>query len=179
MPMTTDELRREFLRNALYHSYRLRFFSGWNRLMNFLVLMLGTGVVGDAAARLALNPLWFGLMVTAIGGLQLVYDLGGRARDHQTLRAAYYRTLAEIEAEPEADAARRNGWNAQLALLCADEPPQMAAIDARASNSAALALGYSGDETLLFIPLRARLLGHLLSFDGMQLRTMAERKTGA
>lgn len=54
----------------------------------------------------------------------------------------------------------------------------MVAVDARAANNAALALGYSGDETLLFIPLRARLLGQLLSFEGMQLRTLAERSGG-
>lgn len=175
MAMPPDELRREFLRNALYHSYRLRFLSGWNRAMTFLVLMLGAGVVGDAADRFTLDPLWLGLMVTAIGGLQLVYDLGGRARDHQVLRAAYYRVLSEIEANPDADEATRNGWQAQLPLLAADEPPQLVAIDARAANSAALALGFSGDDTLLVIPLRARLLGHIFSFDGLQLRTVAER----
>lgn len=120
MAMTIDEIRREFLRNALYHSDRLRFFSGWNRAMTFLVLMLGASVVGDAAERFALDPLWPGLMIMAIGGLQLVYDLGGRARDHQILRAAYCRVLSEIEADPEADEATRNGWASQLALLAAD-----------------------------------------------------------
>ncbi|KAF0674351.1 hypothetical protein, partial [Profundibacterium mesophilum] len=86
------------LRNALYHTARRRALERINRSFNLLVLLLGAAAIGDLAMRLGIDRIWIGAGVALIGALQLVFDFGRQARDHQTLQRDYYALLAEIDA---------------------------------------------------------------------------------
>jgi hypothetical protein len=128
--------RFDALRNALYHTERKTFLDLANRSLNLIVILLGAGVAGKAAKLIHLEENWLELGVVFFATVQLVFDLGGRARDHQFLQRRYYDLLSEMENEDlENDDALRK-WSAKLITLSADEPMPMRALDAIAYNKA-------------------------------------------
>lgn len=71
--------------------------------------------------------------------LQLVFDFGGRAAQHDYLQRRYYELLADVLENPKT---KVEVWEAKLTRLYADEPAPMRALDAIARNAAVDALGY-------------------------------------
>jgi hypothetical protein len=128
--------RFDALRNALYHTERRNFLDLLNRFLNLLVILLGAGVAGKAARLIHIEENWLELGVVFFATLQLVFDLGGRARDHQFLQRRYYELLAEMENENLDDEAIRRKWSAKLITISGDEPMPMRALDAIAYNKA-------------------------------------------
>ncbi len=175
--MTPDRenIRFNVLRNALYHTARRRTLERWSRWFNFLVVVLGAAAVGDVMDIHGVPLHWIGMAVAVIGALQLVFDFGRQARDHQALQRDYYALLAEIEATPEADTSRCAEWSSRMMRITADEPPVLRAIDAKAYNDALDALGTFGSENRLHIPLHHRLLGGVIPFEGHQYLMLHER----
>lgn len=127
-----EQLRFDALRNANYHTARRNWFEGWNRAMNFVVVLAGAAAMADLLAQQTLLT----FVATLAGTLQLVYDFGGRARTHEFLQRRYYEVLAKI-VEAAGDEARHDGLFAEMVRIYADEPPIMRALDAVAYNDAA------------------------------------------
>jgi len=180
--MTADVVRFDALRNALYHTARVRWYSGWNRLFNFIILFLGTAAAADAAKLfpLAVSDNSFaravGCLTAAVGALQLVIDFGGSARTHESLARRYYELMAEIEEtplRPREETVR--AWRGKLIRITADEPPTLRALDSIAYNEAADALGWAHDDRLI-VPWHQRIRRHISAFKAHRYETLKERR---
>ena len=128
--------RFDALRSALYHTERSNFLDRLNKVINSLVILLSAGVVGKAASHFTLDGLWIELSVLIVATIQLVFDFGGRAKEHQFLQKRYYEMLAEMEAAPDWGDEFLKKWSAKLVSLSADEFLTMRALDAIAYNKA-------------------------------------------
>jgi hypothetical protein len=150
-----------------------------NRWFNLLVIVFGTAAFGDFMSDKQYLGQYFALGVAIIGALQLVWDFGGQARDHQVLQRAYYGLLAEIEASHEDTAERRAEWWSAMIRITADEPPTLRARDAKAYNDAVDGLGSLSSEERLVVPLHHRLVSGVFSFEGhnyLKRKEVEERK---
>lgn len=176
--MAKDRLNIRFnaLRNALYHTARRRSLERLNRLFNFLVVILGTAAVADALQISGIPPYLIGMAVAVVGALQLVFDFGRQARDHQQLQRDYYSLLAEIEAKPQATDEECANWQSKLIRITADEPPVLRAIDAKAYNDAIDGSGDFDAGNRIVVPFHHRLLGGIFAFDGYSYPFVSERE---
>ena len=137
--------RFDVLQSALYHAERRKFFDFLNRLVNFIVILLGAGAAAKWAQLVHLDDVWIELAIVVFATAQLVFDFGGSARVHEFLQKRLYEFLAGIEADGNADDAAMQKWSSKLVLLTADEPMTMRALDAIAYNKALDAV-VSGEE---------------------------------
>lgn len=184
--MDRATLELNVLRNALYHQGRRRRLERLTRWSNFFIILLGASAMGDVT-RFAGYEGWapaIGAATVAIGAFQLVFDFGGRARDHQVLQRDYYNLFAEIDAMPEASAEDIARFLSAMTRIAAGEPPSLRALDAKAYNDALSGLGHWSENERLHIPLWHKVAGPYLDFDGYRYRTLAEvgagqRKHGA
>jgi hypothetical protein len=128
-PLFSDPIF-DALRNALYHTERRNFFDLLNRILSFVVIMLGTGVVAKIADTNACNVNYMELGVVFFATAQLVFDFGGRARTHEFLQRRYYETLSEIEEKGIRSENDKLKFSARLAVICSEEPMTMRAVDA-------------------------------------------------
>ena len=80
------DVRFDALRNALYHTERANFLDLVNRSINFLVIILSAGVVAKSAELFRLPGYGLELAVVAVATAQLLFDFGGRARDHNSYK---------------------------------------------------------------------------------------------
>jgi|ERR1044072_7297711 hypothetical protein len=160
--------RFDALRNALYHTERKTFLDLINRTLNLVVILLGAGVAGKAAKLIHVEENWLELGVVFFATVQLVFDLGGRARDHQFLQRRYYDLLSEMENENLDDDDAMRKWSAKLITISADEPMPMRALDAIAYNKA-LGATFGDDPEILRrhrqqVSFLQRRLRHLFGF---------------
>lgn len=168
-----EQLRFNVLRNAIYHTSRRRKLELINRFFNFFVILLGTAAMTDILSLWHVPIQWTGAGVAIVGALQLVFDFGRAARDHQALQRDYYFLLAEIEkgaATPENIA----NWSSQMIRIAGDEPPTLRAADAKAYNEALDALGTYDNDQRLSIPIHHRLFADFFPFGGYQYRKLSE-----
>lgn len=174
--MTPDRqnIRFNVLRNALYHTARRRALERWNRLFNFAVVVLGAAAFGNVMVTYGLQQHWAGMAVAVIGALQLVFDFGRQARDHQVLQRDYYALLADIEAHPDDGGSLCAGWYSRMIAITADEPPVLRALDAKAYNDALDATEAFDSSERLAIPVLHRLLGGMIAFEGHNYRKVGE-----
>lgn len=131
--------RFDALRNAMYHTQRRTFFDTLNRSISFLVILVGASVVGKVADFFKFGSIWLELGVVFLATIQLVFDFGKRAMEHEFLQRRYYEVLAEMDVAVEAPAdpeATKKKWSAKLLTIAADEPMTMRALDAIAYNQA-------------------------------------------
>lgn len=176
MNRTIEDVRFDTLRNALYHTARRMSFDRYNRWASFFVILLGTASIGDAFAFYSIDIQrgWFGAAVAAVGAAQLVFDFGGRARDHQTLQREYYNLLSEIESCTDMSDEQIAAWYGKIAKIMGDEPPTFRAVDAKAYNDALDATGGHDRSKRLFIPLSQKVFGGVFTFDGARYDTFGE-----
>ena len=179
--MTPDRenIRFNVLRNALYHTARRLTFERWNRIFNFLVVLLGAAAMGDVLAAVGVGFVWPAGAVAVVGAAQLVFDFGRMARDHQELQRSYYDLLADIEEHTDADQTQCAKWYARMIRITGSEPPTLRAIDAKAYNDALDALGLHDGGERLIIPLWQRPLAGLVSFEGTSYRKASELRDAA
>lgn len=129
-------IKVQALRNALYHSARRNFLEFLNRAFSFVIILSGTAAVADSTQNLKVAA----IVATVAGTLQLVFDFGGRAKEHAFLQRRFYEVIAEIEKCPEPPPEQICTWQADLVRIYADEPPTLRALDSVAYNDAAEAL---------------------------------------
>jgi hypothetical protein len=162
------------LRNAIYHTERRNFFELLNRLLNFLVIVLGAGVVGKAAKLFHVEELWLEFSVLVVATMQLAFDFGFRSRTHEFLQKKYFEMLAEMELERKPN---QKKWDAKLFTIASDEPMPMRALDALAYNAALDATTSDPDvrsANRLRVPFIHRLLRHAIAFHSHEYRLASE-----
>jgi hypothetical protein len=172
-----EKIKFNVLRNALYHTARRRVYEAWNRRFNFIVIVLGTAAAADLSTKVGLPgyQLWTGGAVAVVGAMQLVFDFGRSARDHQSLQRDYYRLLAEIELFPDPEVDQCTKWWSEIMRITAEEPPVLRAIDAKAYNDAIDSLGTFDNQTeRLVIPWMQRIFGGFFHFDGHSYKKLSE-----
>jgi hypothetical protein len=175
--MNSDSVRFNALRNALYHTSRRMTFERWNRWFNFVTILLGAAGVSNFLDSWSLaTPQAIGFAVATVGAAQLVFDFGGKARDHQALQRDYYHLLASVEETIAPDAAQIAQWNAQMTKIAGDEPPMLRALDAKAYNDALSAMETFPEDELLVIPWHHRLLGQIWAYEGYRYLKVREWK---
>jgi hypothetical protein len=133
MPEAHDAPKFDALRNAIYHTARREFYDSLNRVLNFLVIILGAGVAGKVSELFHVKELWLEFGVLFFATAQLTFDFGYKARTHEFLQRKYNEMLADIELEAVLDPAK---WRAKLYTIASDEPMPMRALDALAYNAA-------------------------------------------
>jgi hypothetical protein len=162
------------LRNAIYHTARKQFFDFLNRLLNFLVIILGAGVAGKVSGLLHADELWLEFAVLIFATAQLTFDFGYKARTHEFLQRKYHEMLADIELEETPDLRK---WNSKIETIAADEPMPMRALDALAYNAALDAT--SSDPAMrtanrIHVPFCHRALKNFVARNGYEYRLESE-----
>jgi hypothetical protein len=137
---SVQECKFNALRSAYYHTERKSFFVAMNRGLNFLIVVLGAGIMVKVADDLNIASMWLELAIVVCFTLQMTFDSCGQANLHAYLQKRCYELLAEIEAHPQAKEEQTARWSATFVALCADEPTQMRALDAICFNRALDAL---------------------------------------
>ena len=168
------DIRFNALRNALYHEARSCWLNFLDRLFNCLVILGGTATVSDIFGK-SVPFTWFALGITVIGTLQLVFNYAIRAAEHNFLRSRYYDLLAAVEENTSPEDCDVAHWNGILAKICADEPPQLRALDAICYNRACDALGL-GHHIGNLKPWHS-LLRHILPFSATHFKSMKRHIT--
>ena len=175
-----QDTKFDALRNAIYHTERSRFFNLVNRILNFIVIVLGAAVVGKIAAPHTGFDIWIELGVVLFATLQLVFDFGGRAGTHAFLQKRYYDVLADMEMSGDVDSTKaKKKWSAKLLTIAGDEPVTMRALDAIAYNSALDSLTADPQvlrDNRLYVPWWQRCLKHFVAFQGTQFVPKSARK---
>lgn len=170
-----DNLQFNVLRNALYHGARYRSLERTNRFFNFVIVLLGASTMASVTGNFGVGPLWTGLAVAVAGSLQLVFDFGRAARDHQVFQRYYYNLLADIEEDIEPTDTVLAGFKARMIRITGNEPPTLRAVDAKAYNTALDALEiHDPDTERLIVPKIHQALGWLFPFEGHHYQKVSE-----
>jgi hypothetical protein len=133
------------LRNALYHTERRSALDFRNRILSLVTIVLGTGVASKIGDKIGISS-WLEVGTVLAATLQLVFDFGGQARNHDFLQRRYYEFLAEIEGKSLDTDEEKLKLSAKLLLICSEEPVTMRALDAIAYNQAIDATVYDSAE---------------------------------
>jgi len=176
MTLDRELIRFNALRNALYHTARRLTFDRWNRWGNAFVLLLGAASMSQVLTVYGIRELWVGAAVAIVGSLQLVFDFGGRARDHQSLQRDYFHLLAEIEEVPAPDELQLAKWSGRMMKIAGEEPPMLRALDAKAYNDAIDASGLFPASERVIIPVLHKLFGNFWAFEGYSYRKIGESR---
>ncbi|MDL2399127.1 hypothetical protein [Rhizobium mayense] len=174
--MDRDQIRFNVLRNALYHTSRRLTFDRWNRWFNFAVILLGATAMSNLLQRFGIDVSQgaVGAAVAAVGAAQLVFDFGGKSRDHQSLQRDYYHLLADIEEKIDPTQAELALWFGKMTRIAGDEPPTLRALDAKAYNDAIGATEYYSPDQRIHIPWHHRFLGLVWAFEGYDYKKLCE-----
>ena len=85
------------------------------------------------------------LIPTTVGAISVVWNLTGRARDHEILARRFYQIAKSINVE-EADPERIENWRIEILGASQEEPAVFYALNAECYNAATRALGYGDDK---------------------------------
>lgn len=169
-PLTKlDEARMRALRNGIYHTMRRTFFERSERVLNFVVIMLGTATATEASQRFlgADAAFYLGGLTAFVGAAQLVWGPGGRARDHAVLQGQFFALVARAEARPVDVDLAASEIEQELAKLYASETTTMHAVNALAYNAAQNA---NGRDTQLTVRWHERWLANVRAFSADRFR---------
>lgn len=172
---SASDLRFHALRNALYHTARRRHLEWWNRIFNLAVILLGTAAAAEIATAATPGPIILGMTTALVGSIQLVFDLGGRARTHEILQKRYFGLLAQLEENPEPNMQEIAKLNGELVRIYGDEPPVAQIDEALAYNEAADALGADPSERMV-VPNWMRFVAKIFPLLRFNLRTISENR---
>lgn len=120
--------RWQALTNGHYHSQRESFLGFLDRLVTFIVLLAGAGVVLSAISELARRT--SAVAVTVFATFQLVFAIGPTARRHATLCEKYFTIAADLEL----GRVTASEANAAMLKLAGEEGPVYAAAHALSEN---------------------------------------------
>lgn len=150
------QLRFSALRNAFYHSARLRHFEFWHRALMFLIVLTGTAgaasVFKSGFGDQSTGDQWLALTTALLATVDLVLDLRGKAQLHDALKRRYYMLLAKLDESPDATIDQLRRWNGRVMRITAEEPVTYRITDAVAFNEAIGTLGIDQTERLYVSP---------------------------
>lgn len=134
----TSEIGRtrfDLLRSALYHDIRERSLMRRHRCLTFVNVLLGSSAVAAFGAEWPLLGQAAGAAIATVAAVQLVWDLGGMARDHRDLKKRFYILLAEVEGGASVEAIKP-----KMTRIYADEPPISVKENSKAHDQAGTSL---------------------------------------
>lgn len=143
-----------------YHRRRERFFDLVDKASNAVTVLLAASLLGQALQdRLPLVA----SVISALGLMNLVFGYGDRKQAHKALAEQAMALVGRIEALPvdEIDDAQAGSWEAGMAQLNAQEPPQLKTLVVLCEREQAEASGNAGHVPLP--PLWRRLLADVKS----------------
>lgn len=126
-----DKLRFDLLRSAFYHEDCEIWFARLGRLITGASLALGTTAVAAVSKDYPTVAAGSGAAITVLSIIALVWDYGGRARDHRSLRQRYYLLLADLDKGEAVESIRP-----LITAVYAEEPPANEAVNCVAHNRA-------------------------------------------
>jgi hypothetical protein len=138
-----NRIKFEAMRNAMYHAWRKTYLDRWNRLFSFLVIIAGAAAAADMGKRIGLSTELLAFIAALAGSMQLVFDFGGMAREHDFLQRQYYDLIAQMAEEQNQTEVMIAKLQRDLYRIYANEPAPLRALDAIAYNATAEALGFS------------------------------------
>ncbi|WNJ91111.1 hypothetical protein [Bosea sp. 685] len=145
LALARENFRFSAMRNAYYHSARLRFYEAQHRALMFGIVLTGTAGVANIFTAYA-GDRWFAGITALLATLDLVFDLRGKAQLHDSLKRRYFILLARLEERPEAGARQMAKWQSRIYSITAEEPVTYRAVDAVAHNEAIDTLGLDPDD---------------------------------
>jgi hypothetical protein len=134
----------------------------------FVVVLSGTAAFGAIVRQGSALASFFAFVATAAGVADLVFDLDGRARLHNSLKRRCYDLLARLDLKEEPDHLR-----AALTRMYSDEPPTMHAVNSIAFNAAVDAMGRPPEQKYLLQPWQI-LLRHWWPFRANEFSTESQ-----
>ena len=115
----------DILRNAIYHTARRAFLDRINRIITFLVIVLGTSAAAQFGQHFGFDDKWLAAGAAVLATLQLVADFGVSASVHTYLQKRCYELLVDLETVPDGEIDEVIKLRSRLTLIYGDEPPQM------------------------------------------------------
>lgn len=141
--LSLDDVEFHALRAIRYHEARRRTLDLRRRWLDFLVVVGGAGATTSLIGSAGGIAAGIGLVLAAIGGLQLVAGFGERAQEHEWLRRRFCEVLARVTEVKTSGGGDRDdlvGLAKRLAAIWSEEPPTMHVVEAIAHNAAERAL---------------------------------------
>ncbi|MCE7029135.1 hypothetical protein [Jiella avicenniae] len=172
-----EKTRMRAMRNGVYHSMRRQFFERCERVANLAVLLLGAASVAQVAAKTFgadSSGLVFGFLVAVVGGLQLVFNFGGRARDHAMFQARFYGLMARAERPGEDPDRTAAEIESEMATFYGEEPPTYHVVNALAYNAVQDSFGRPDKRALFKIGFKENLFKNVLHYSPNDLKTYGE-----
>jgi hypothetical protein len=126
-------------RSRRYHLRRAGFHTGFDRLISFVLVILGSAVI----ASLDEYNLVIGIAVAVIGTAQIVYRFSEQARDHRDLAKRFSDLLADIKSVPAPTLENAQEWERRRLEIEHSEPPVFCGVEADVYNEVMLAYGIS------------------------------------
>ncbi|MCX5495775.1 hypothetical protein OSH11_13760 [Kaistia dalseonensis] len=144
-----EKLQINLTRNGLYHEDRERFYDGVQRWTMFLVVVAGSAAVFNLAAMNVAVASIVAAATTALGLVDLVFNVSGKARIHGELRLLSFTLLGELDAGGD-----EVSINSRLIASYGKEPVSNGTVGALAYNNAMNAYGRPVAATFYISPQR-------------------------
>ena len=124
-----------------YHRRRERFFDLVDKISNAVTVLLAASLLGKALQDDL--PL-VASVISALGLMNLVFGYGDRKQLHKALAERAMQVVGRIEALPtdELSEVHAGAWDAELAQLNAQEPPQLKTLVVLCEREQAAAMGH-------------------------------------
>ena len=141
------DLNFRVVTNAHYHALRRAFYLSLSRSTNFAVIVSGTAGVASVLGNSQSVTVSIGFLTALIGTVQLVFDLDGMVRKHETLQKLYHELAARIALVKSNKANALSTLEANLHTISSDEPPIYKALQVVAHNITIAAYYQPADAT--------------------------------
>ena len=144
-----------------YHRKRQRFFDLLDKCTKALTVIAGGSLL--AAPIKEAVPI-VAMIISALGLLSLVFAYGDRKQSHKELSEAFTNLAAKIEETPAVRLTSEivAGWEADVSLLKAKEPPQLHTLITICEREQSIANGHPNH--IPPVPFGKRLLADFVSF---------------
>lgn len=163
------ELWCDVQRSIRYHRAREAFFQWYASIFSFLTLMLGSGVVVSLLSSAPKGLTVFcGVAVAAMQAVELVFQVGQKARLHNGLASEFSAINRLMAKDPEMSLLQLNELSADILAIEAREPPIKRYLDLICHNQVANSIGSDDKEPLSYVQ---RNFAHWLSGDSAMQNT--------
>jgi hypothetical protein len=138
-----DTLNFETEKSIRYHRRRRSHYERINKLVVFATIMLGASAFADASKLLIgfSHPEIWGLVIAALGTLDLVFEFKTRACTHSELARQFADLAIELRTERSPSTAQVDKWQRRKLEIEIGEPPIFWLLERDCLNEVAIAWG--------------------------------------
>ncbi|MBR0573365.1 MULTISPECIES: hypothetical protein [Pasteurellaceae] len=132
-------------RSQRYHQYRIRFFNFWERMTNFISIVLSSSAVYSYATTYPNLALILSFILTIFSALSLVIGFGNKARDHQS----FLQTFSQLETDLLKNLLSDDlitEIETRMFAIDNKEPPTLIVLEQRCYNEQIIADGFDTDK---------------------------------